>query len=299
MGTVKTKQDHQKERAAHVGKTHYKIFYKDKSGNKITVFDFWSKNKDTAQEELEVYKMKKRLVDPDDTHEYFYGSVGEWVLDLGNGTIAEFDDMESMMHHDRSNESTWEKICDFFRPVKWWVRDMKCALVDFWFWYKHYDKRTNKSHMRSESWNLDSTLLDMLEFNIPIIIDDQNGVPNDFCTMARKKLRANVGNSDTKKQTHTNPNSDDEELKLAKEMWNDELRKCLLHIRLYRYYSDNGVVDPSNKDYVEIDKLYKDTIPYVPSTDKEIDYSKMSGIIQHEWNAIWDWWKKYGQMCWT
>ena len=299
MGIVRSRKDRLKEQAEHAGKEHYKIFYKDQSGNKITVFDFWAENKDKARDELEVYKMKKRLVDPDDAREYFYSGVGGWISDLGNGMEEEFDDMESMMHRDMSTESVWEKICDFFRSAKWWLRDMKYAFADFWFWYRHYDKRTNKSHMRSESWNLDSTLLDMLEFNIPIIIEDKNGVPNDFCVMARKKLHENDENFDIEKSLRANPNSNDEELKLAEEMWNEELGRCLLHIRLYRYYSDHGMVDASEKEYVEIDKQYKDTIPYVPGTDKEIDYLKISGMIQREWNAIWDWWKKYGQMCWT
>ena len=299
MGIVRSRQDRLKEQAEHAGKDHYKIYYKDGSGNKVAVFDFWAEDKNKARDELEVYKMKKRLVDPDDAKEYFYGRVGGWISDLGNGMEEEFDDMESMMHRDMSTESVWEKICDFFRPAKWWLRDMKYAFVDFWFWYRHYDKRTNKSHMRSESWNLDSTLLDALEFNIPIIIADKNGVPNDFCVTARRKLHENDANFDIEKSLRANPNSNEEELALAEKMWNEELERCLQHIRLYRYYSDHGIVDPSDKEYAEIDRLYGNTIPYVSGTDKEIDYPKISDMVQREWNAIWDWWKKYGQMCWT
>lgn len=297
MGLIRSRKERLAEEAEHPGLSKYRIFWKDGSGRKVTAEVFWAKDDDAAKTELDVFLRRNQLVDPDDARQYFYGSVGGIICDRGNGMEEEFDDFGESM---RERESVWEKIRMSFMPAYWWLRDVKYAFADFWFWFRHYDKRTNRSHQRCESWNLDSAVLDMLEFNIPIIIRDKNGVPNDFCVRAREKIHENDANFDSDASFRANPNPSGREMELAAAMWNEELERVLLHIRLYGYYSSYGAVsEMDGPEYAEIDRKYKSTIPYKDGTDAQIDYRKMGEMTQNEWNSIWDWWKQFGQSCWT
>ena len=297
MGILRSRKERLQEQAEHPGQNKYRIFYKDQTGKRVQVSVFWASDASAAKTELDVFLKKNALVNPDDCREYFYGSSGGIICDRGNGMEEEFDDFGESMQED---ETLLEKIKYFFMPVVWKLRDIRYAFADFWYWFRHYDMRTNRSHQRSESWNLDSAVLDMLEFNIPIIMRDKNGVPNEFCVRARAKLHEGETGFDVSGSFRTNPNSSDTEMELASKMWDEELGRMLLHIRLYRYYSDYGISDGENDPaYVEIDRKYKDTIPYVPGTDSEIDYAKAGELIQREWRAIWEWMTEYGQSLWT
>lgn len=236
-------------------------------------------------------------MNPVDEKQYFYGSSGGVIHDLGNGMEEEFDDMRESFG---LGDETWpEKVRAFFMSFKWKFDDVRSMFKDFAFWFSHYDRRSGKSRQRYESWSLDSAVLDMLEFNIPVLVGDENGVPGEFCAAAKAKLSGMLPDA-AKSAYAAGTATSEEEMKLGKEMWNDELRKALLHIRLYRYYANYGIVGKEDgEEYLKIDRAYSGTIPYKPGTDRDIDYAKLHDLTQAEWDAIWDWWRKYGQMCWT
>lgn len=300
MSVVRPKKDRLKEQSEHPGQEKFKIFYKDPEKGRVTVRTFWAAGDAGAETELEIFRRKNALVCPDDAKEYFYGQSGGYIHDLGNGMEEEFDSMDDSMRRNRK-EPLAERVADFFMPAVWWLRDVRCALKDFWYWFRHYDMRTNKSHQRFESWSLDSAVLDMLEFNIPLIMESKNGVPNEFCVMARKKLHEGEPDFDLDRSFRINPNPDDRtEMPVAEKLWKEELERMLLHIRLYRYYSGYGVVGPEDgPEYAEIARLYSRTLPYKPGTDRDIDFQKAHELTQREWNEIWKWMARYGQMLWT
>lgn len=294
MPVVRSKKDRLKEQAEHPGQEHYKIFYKD-GDKKVEVFDFWAATEQQALDELEIYRKKQELVCPTDAKTYYYGRKGGIITDLGNGMERESDGFGEGFLDD---DTAWEKITGIFWKTAWWFRDLKYAFVDFWFWFRHYDMRTNKSHNRSESWNIDSHILDDIEFNIPRLIESKQGVPTEFCCKARAKLHENEPGFDVEKSYRANPNSSDDELSLASELWTAELNALLLHVRLYRFYEDHGLVDDRDPAYVSIEKEYGHTIPYKPGTDKSIDYEELFKLTGREWSEIWKWWAKYGRCCW-
>ena len=297
MGIIRSKKDRIKEQAEHAGLSKYRIFSKEENSRKVTAEIFWAKDDQDAASRLELFIQKNRLVNPVDEKQYFYGSAGGVIHDLGNGMEEEFDDMRESFRFD---DETWlEKVKAFFMSFKWKFDDFKSMVKDFWFWFRHYDRRSGKSRQRYESWSLDSAVLDMLEFNIPLIMADKNGVPGDFCAMAKARS-AGMTLDAAKNAYNAGVSSSDEEIKLGKELWNEELGRVLLHIRLYRYYANYGIVGKEDGgEYAKIDEEYSKTMPYKPGTDKDIDYTKLHELTQTEWEFVWDWWKKYGQMCWT
>ena len=237
------------------------------------------------------------LVNPNDESEYFYTGKNGYMVAREDGMLEVMDDLFGDLRDEK--ESLWERFKTKCWRIKEWFKDMKYAFKDFWFWFRHYDKDTNKSHQRFESWNLDGAILDMIEFNVPIIIEDKNGVPNEFCLLARQKAHEKDPSYDAVAAFRKNPNPSADELKTAEDMWNEELNRFLTHVRLYRYYEGYGVFDENDPAMAEIDKAYKDTIPTMPGTDGELDYMKLHEMTQSEWRAIWRWMSKHGQSLWT
>ena len=288
MGLIRTRQERLKEQAEHDGKDHYRIFYKD-GKKKVQVSDFWAEDRHAALAELEIYKKKRALVDPDDSREYFYGTKGGFITDAGNGLEEEHDDMVQWLGFDEK-ETFLEKAKIAGMRIWQKLRDIRYAVEDFWFFFRHYSMQSNKSHNRSESWSLDSHILDDIEFNVPRIKADKHGVPTEFCERAREKMKGTrVGN--------VNPS--DEEMDVGKKLLDEELDRLLLSVRLYRYYEGYGMIDERDKAYVAIDKEYRKTLPYFPGTDKDLDYAELSRLKQAEWHKIWKWMDEYGQMLWT
>ena len=294
MGKILTKKELAQEQAAHRGQSEYVIYRKTPSGRE-NVCQFWESSDDDALKRLEIYKRQAMLVGPNDGAEYFYTRRDWCVADRGDGMVEIFDSFDRMIQSDIEKESRWEKFKTRCWLVKERIKDLGWAFADFWYWLKHYNIKTNKSRQRFESWNLDGAVLDMLEFNIPLIMKYKHGVPTEFCMRARAKLHEGEKNFDVKRSYNSNPNSSDEEMKLAGEMWNAELATFLAHIKLYDYYSDGYVAHQP----ADIDGKYRQTLPVRPGTDGEIDYMKLNEMAQSEWRAIWRWMSQYGQMLWT
>ena len=286
------------EQAAHPGQSRYRIYKKTPDGKAVDVNVFWARSAADAFTQLEIYKRKIKLIDPNDTSEYFYTGRQDIALDLGNGMVQLFDSMESMIVEGGGEKNTFlENLRDIWWCIKRRLSRIVQAFFDLLYWLKHYEMESGKSRQRFESWNLDKTILDMLEFNVPIIIKNKNGIPNEFCEAAKKKVREKNTLS-VAASFGKNPNLNCDEFKIAEDMWNDELNRFLTHIRLYRYYESYGTFDKKDLAMVELDKIYKDTIPTMPGTDGELDYTRLHEMTQSEWRAIWRWISKYGQSLW-
>lgn len=143
-------------------------------------------------------------------------------------------------------------------------------------------------HSKHEWYSLDGHIIDDLLYNLPKLISDRIGFPGFLVEEARKKL------GDTSSDDNISKSVDDE----ANMMWTGMLEELLLNVRLYVFYSGFGIVSEDDglpKDFIE---KYKNTIPYKPYTNKNINYDKLHDLIAKHWNFIWDWMKQYGQSLW-
>ena len=150
-------------------------------------------------------------------------------------------------------------------------KTMKCD--DIRHDLENWESLITKKHQISEWWSIDYHMLEDLEYNLPILIKKSHTYPACF--------------DETVKGTDKKP----------WDAWKDELRKLLLHVRLYNYYRDHGHVDSKNKVMLKIHKEYKDTLPYHKGS-RDFDYVKLMELTKQHWDAIWDWMKEYGQALW-
>ena len=138
-------------------------------------------------------------------------------------------------------------------------------------------------HNYNESWSIDYHILEDLKHNIPRLIADGIGIPNEYYEAARAEASPDM--------------SQDDISKLALKKWHTKLNDFLLHIKLYEYYRDFGISDDT-EDAKQFDAEWHQTLPVIPGTNNEIDYVKLSKITQNEWGIIWDTFKEIGQMLW-
>ena len=154
-------------------------------------------------------------------------------------------------------------------------------------------------HNYQESWSIYSHILDDLEFNIPILIKDKKGVPTEYCSKAREIIHKDDKNYNVEEANKNDPNFNEKDvMELASKLWDEDLEKLLLNVKLYKYYENFGIVNEENKDEVEFDKKYHSTIPLIPGSYDDIDYVKLNEISEKCWNYIWDFMKKNGRDLW-
>lgn len=203
-----------------------------------------------------------------------------------DGTITVYDSMRDMFNVNYSDEDDDES------PYEIAKREKNAMMKDIKFFIDHYDHETNNSHMRCESWSLDAHILGDLEFNIPIIKAEANGVPQDYIDKACEMLHEDCD------ELVKNKEYDDKVFDFAKKLWHEELDKMLHHIWLYEYYANHGIVDDTDlNEKKEFLKNY--SIPMEDGRYDVIDYAKVHDLTQDEWKAIWEWMIKYGQSLWT
>lgn len=274
---------------------HYKIFrveVDEKTGKekKITMKKFWAKTDADALKELNDYKKVANK-----QYTYYYSTTGYYIdKDPKTGQVRHFDDMEELMEnwkdeHDnifRKISHVFSRVLDKLSDVKYFIRDV------IYFIRTRHDYR--------ESWQLDSHFIDDLEHNLPLIKKDKNGVPAEFCMRAAEKMHAKDKNFDISEYMKKNPSLDEDGLmELATKMFDEEVDKCILYVKLYKYYSYFGHINKKNKEEVEFDKVWRKTLPFVPGTYNELDYKKLDALTKRNWNAIMNWCKDNLQFCGT
>lgn len=251
----------------------YRIFFIDeKTKEDIILYKFWAKNDDEAFNVLNDYK--KYNPEPSGV-KYFYSSSGYYV----NPDGVRFDTLKAMI---KTKETFLMKVVDFFKYKIFHAFGKIVDRIRDLVYFMEND------HAIGEWWSLDTHMLDDLRYNLPLLIKHHIGCPTFMCEKARQQIESE----------ENSPNYNSDEMNLAMKMWEDELNGLLEHVLLYTYYSNYGIIGEKEKDLQEIDKKYKDTIPYKPGTNNAIDYQKLSELERKHWNAIWDWIKENGEALW-
>lgn len=297
MAKRMTKKEYNSWRAQHAGKEQFEIFHKE-GGAEIVDFTFWAKSRDEAVEELELFKQKQQLVSPSSETEYFYRDINKHVVVQEDGTYVVGSSLEETMFADFGRESLWEKICGFFSRISWKMRDVKYMLFDMAFYLGHYSMRLNRGEDRADSWNIDATVTRKILFNVPRMIKSLHGCPSCYVTEAVIKTRAAKGQTITPEQAYR-MQSTEEEMDMAVAEWKKDLKRLVLYIRLYEYYSASGIIGPEDgSEMAKIDKKFKSTLPVMPGTDGELDHLECEKLADKYWNLYCDHWKKIGRICW-
>lgn len=280
--------------------THYRIFRlagKNRTRpKKVTVYKFWAKSRNEALSVLKAYSEDH----PGET--YYYSTSGYHVC--GDGT--RHDDLDDVLSGSGSKRERAESeaarrrfvaerkriyaaIKAFFDSLKTRDPELRGMIGDFRFFVRHYDMVSGKSHQRSESWNIAGAILDLLDFNLPRLAKENHGVPNEFCEKARRRLG---------EARSPNGEVSEEAMELAAGLWREEIGKLRLYVRLYMFYAGFCLVDGRKREEVELYEKYKDTIPYLPGTYKELDYGKLEKLETRYWKLWIAQFRKIGRSLW-
>lgn len=266
-------------------KHNYRIFRveKDKNGNDefIVMKYFYAEN---AKDAYDVLKKYRKVANKKYT--YYYGSANKFISKASNGKELYFDSFSEMMKHDLKNMPFYKKIIDGIK-INWFtvkLDKIKYSIKEIYYLLKTYFNNSY-AHNITESYSIDTYLINSLIFNVTKLKNSHHGIPQ-YCIDAAKKK---------------NPTCEDDTkiLEFADEIWKNDLDKLLLYAKLYVYYYNYGIIDPNDDyDLADIDKQYAKTIPYIPGTYKEINYTALNTLIQRYWNKLWSLWMTIGQNCW-
>lgn len=291
------KKENKKRSSATKNKVHYKIFKVeiDESGksNKKTLKKFWAKDDKAAYAFLK--KWKKQNAGKYNVDECYYSTTGYYIgnkLDE-NGNVKHYDSLDEMIEGDKNGLSLCKKIaealvCPF--EVLWH------KIAFFVYGAKNLSYYAKNKHSMNEHWSLDMHILDDLRFNIPKLLNDRVSTPTRFYEEARMTTHKDEKNFDFEKSLKDNPMFSDEETSLAEKLWNSQLEKLLLDIKLYDFYSNFGI--PRYENEPDFYETWKNTLPYKPGTLKELDFAKLRALENKHWNAIWNWIKENGRDLW-
>lgn len=265
---------------------NYKIFWVDESYKKHIVMQFDAKDDNDAKIQLDKYRNEHN------DHLYYYGKIHYVKCYLSSNKFKiKCTDDDFLFNDDHTQNifiKAFKNTIDFFsywlwqKPIDWWYK-----IQDIAYLIKYGEARSNQ-------WNLDYHLLDSIELNVPSLIKYSYGMM--FLDEAILEIHKNDKKFDLNEyhKEHRGGYPKDVE-DLAMKIQNDEYNKLLLYVKLYKYYSNYGIVDAKNKEEVEFDKEWRHTLPVKDGTYDEFDYAKLNALAMEQWNSIWDWVKKYGQ----
>lgn len=250
-----------------------------------TVEYFYAKDDNAAADFIKQYKEKNKSKLPEN-----YGYFWKYANTTIGSNGKYYDDVMDDLVDYRENRSIWQEFST------WWYVHVSSKLSDIKYWFADLFYWLKTKHNRKESWEIFSSILSILKHNLPILIEKHVGVPTRYCIEARKLLHKKDKNFDLEASLRKNPNSDDEELKLASKLYEDDLNKLLLNVRLFDYYEGFGIIDENNLDEVVLSEQYK--IPYKRGSWKEIDYVKLDKLTNTCNNAIFNQLKDIGRCLW-
>ena len=172
-----------------------------------------------------------------------------------------FDSLSELLAAYKDRKDFLRKIFSLFETL--WYKTLG-RIPDAWRWTKDAFRRVFFRHSISESWDLMFHILDDLEYNLPLMIRYMNSYPSG--------------------------STFDE--------WKKTLGDLLLHVKLYRFYDNCGIVDESDPDEVIFGRKWGPTIPRLEGTNCEIEYKRLNEMVQKEWNSIMDILREHGQSLW-
>lgn len=249
--------------------TFYRI-YTVENGKSKNLFKFWHVSDSDALRVLNLFKESH----PEYGDNCFYSTSGYFIDPDGSRHDTLFENDE--------NKCKKRKIKFSFYDFWFMVKDFWLRAKDTFYFFRH-------GHSMKESWSIDSHLLEDLRFNLKKLAENTNGCPTFICERAKYEL---------KRPDKEEWEYDDDEMELAMKMWIDELNKLRENVLLYEYYDGYGIVEEDDKEMMEIDRKYRDTLPYKPGTKNEFDYPKLRELAKERWDNIWNWIKEYGESLW-
>lgn len=222
----------------------------------------------------------------EESNEYFWMHANTTIGSDGKY----YDDILGGLDEYKSKRSFWQKFST------WWYVNVSSRVSDFWYKVKDILYWLKTKHNRVEQWEIFSSMMEVLEYNLPKLIEHHTGVPSRYCVEARKQLHANEPDFDLEKSLNEDPNGDEKELELATKLYVADLEKLLLNIRLLNYYSEYGIIDEKNPVEVELKKKY--SIPYIPGGWQMIDYKALAKLEDECNAAVFDQLKDMGRCLW-
>ncbi len=168
----------------------------------------------------------------------------------------------------------------FLKPALSWVR---------YKFDKHYTKLTDLIYLiknkrtKYESWNLFDHILDDIAVSGKKLAENLHGYPVEYIDIAKSKIAGSPEDYDNYNGIVSS---------LASTLWKQDIEYIVDLVMLYRYYNDCGIVDPRDKNMLETERKYKNTLPYKEGTDQEIDYKKLSELQMECWKKICAWMEK-------
>lgn len=248
--------------------TFFRIYVPGEDKDDEVLYKFWAKSRDEAISVLEEYKKDH----PDEKRKLFYSTSGYLVDPDGK----RHDDFYSWLGL-RKKKGWFKKVVSFVKyNIFEKARNFWFEVKDTWYFIRH-------KHSMTEYWSIDCHILDDLVFNLDRLSRNVHGCPTRICDEVRKSMKKGT--------------EDDDAYDTAMEIWKKELSEFREHILLYMYYRDYGIIHDT-KLMGWIDEKYRDTLPYLPETNKEFDYQKLSELTREQWNIIWDTMKRIGEELW-
>lgn len=162
-------------------------------------------------------------------------------------------------------------------------------IMDIWYELKYaYERVVNKYDSRTW-WNIDISLLDMVEKNTLILMEKSHGCPNAYLNKAMKILNPEL----TDEEINNTYSHDNVQYDLANSLWKNDLNKLVIMCRLKKYYDNLGIME----DYsgYEDKKIFK--IPY-KEFSKEIDFDELDRLSEDNYNALMDFIKQHLREMW-
>ena len=275
-------------------KPNYKVYYfKDSSKCcKVVIERFYAENDDAAYAHLE--EVKKTHLEL--TNELYYATLHyvSIVDENGNRTHeVDIDDHRKWLWLNRSNvpllKKILEEVKDFF--AYWLVEKPK----DIYYWTRDLVYLLKNKEAYSNQWNLDWHILDSIERNVPSLIKNSHSLAfiNEAVIQAHKDVPEFDLDEYNKEHCCGYPKEIEE---LAMKIQKEEYANLLLHVKLYKYYANFGIVDFDDPEQAAFDKEWRHTLPVKKGTYDEIsDYNELLALSKEHWDKIWDWMKAYGE----
>lgn len=130
--------------------------------------------------------------------------------------------------------------------------------------------------------------LNILEFNVLELF--KSDAPYRFLFKSRKIL---CKKKKTTPLFFLNLKFSDNEIQLANELWQAELSKLLMYIKLYKYYSLS--TNLTKDEYKYIESKLEHEIPTIPGKYNQLDYDKLNSLANLYWKRILSWLSEFGQ----
>lgn len=256
-------------------KPNYAVLEISKDGSKSVACKFYAENEDEAIKFLEDNYSNSQSSE----HQYMYTSV--WYCDVldAEGNSHEEEHIRGIYEHHGPDESFLEKTKDFF------IYDVFGKLKRIWWWITDLVFLNKNKIEKSAFWSFDTYILEMIIKVVPYLAENSHGIAEVFITEAMDEL----------KKTDPNDRASQEVMDKAVEIMKKHYNELVLHVKLYDYYCNHGSCTFEFDGKAEFEEQHKSALPIKPNSYMMFDYVKLNELVNAEWDAIWDWMKKYGQ----